>query len=376
MGRCAAGLTIALIFVTSSALAESDCGSPADRSDGWPTAAPEQEGMNAAVLCALGPQFDAWKEANAHAVVVARHGKLVYERYFTGTDEIVGRPVGTVTYDAEKRHDLRSITKSVTALLVGIGIDRGWIKGVDEPVFSFFPEYADLRTPEKDRITIRHLLTMSAGFAWDESLPYANPANSERPMDAASDPYRYILEQQLATEPGRFYNYCGCSAVLLEAILQKSSGKKLDVIARETLFEPLGVTDVEWIRFANGDALAHAGLRLRARDLAKIGQLVLNRGAWQGRQIVPATWINDATAVQIGGESIYFYGYQWWLGRSLLDRREIDWAAGVGYGDQRLYVIPAEGMVVAVYAGLYGKRPIVGDAVLKRYVLPAISRQP
>jgi CubicO group peptidase (beta-lactamase class C family) len=376
MYRWAACLTIALMLVAPSALAESDCGSPAERSDGWPTAAPEQEGMNAAVLCALGPQFAAWTEANAHAVVVARHGKLVYERYFTGNDEIWGRPIGAVAYDADKRHDLRSITKSVTSLLVGIGIDHGWIKDVDAPVFSFFPEYADLRTPEKDRITIRHLLTMSAGFAWDESLPYANPANSERPMDAATDPYRYILEQPLATEPGRFYNYCGCSAALLEAILQKTSGKKLDVIAQETLFEPLGIADVEWTRFPNGDVFGHGGLRLRARDLAKIGQLVLNRGAWQGRQIVPAAWIDDATAAQINGESIYFYGYQWWLGRSLVDRREIDWAAGIGYGDQRLFAIPAEGLVVAVYAGLYGKRPIVGDAVLKRYVLPAISRSP
>jgi CubicO group peptidase (beta-lactamase class C family) len=257
-------------------------------SDGWPVAAPEHEGLDAALLCAIGSRFEGWKEANAHAVVVARRGVLVHERYFAGEDEIWGRAIGRVAYDTGKRHDLRSVTKSVTSILVGIALDRGWLKDIDAPVFAFFPEYQDLRTPEKDRITVRDLLTMSGGFAWDESLPYSDPANSERPMDDSADPYRYILEQPLVTTPGTVYNYCGCSAVLLQAILRKVSGKPLDELAKETLFDPLGITDVEWVRFANGDVPGHGGLRLRARDLAKLGQLVLDHGTWQRRQIVPA----------------------------------------------------------------------------------------
>ncbi|HEX7970185.1 MAG TPA: hypothetical protein VF502_18320, partial [Stellaceae bacterium] len=124
----------------------------------------------------------------------------------------------------------------------------------------------------------------------------------------------------------------------------------------------------------NGGARGYGGLRLRARDLAKIGQLVLSRGAWQGRQIVSAEWIAQSTAPQINGEGIFFYGYQWWLGRSLIDRREIRWVAGFGNGGQRLYVVPELDLVVAVYAGAYGVPPIVGDTVLKRYVLPAVLR--
>jgi len=363
-----------LLLAASQAMAETGCVIPAGLSDGWPVATPGQDGLDAALLCAIGPRFEDWKGPNAHAVVVARHGALVYEHYFTGEDEIWGRPIGRVAYDAEKRHDLRSVTKSVTSLVVGIALDRGWLKDIDAPVFSFFPEYADLRTPEKDRITVRHLLTMSAGFAWDESLPYSNPANSERPMDDAADPYRYILDQPLAATPGTVYNYCGCSAVLLEAILKKTAGKPLDALAKETLFDPLGIADVEWVRFPNGDVLGHGGLRLRARDFAKIGQLVLDHGAWLGRQIVPASWIEQSTAPQINGEGIFFYGYQWWLGRSLVERREIDWAAGFGWGGQRLYVVPADGLVVAVYAGAYGRPQVVGTAVLNRYVLPAVAR--
>ncbi|HEX3860876.1 MAG TPA: serine hydrolase [Stellaceae bacterium] len=352
------------------------CGSPPVRSDGWLVAAPEQAGMDAKILCGIGPRFAAWPDANAHAVLVARHGKLVYERYFAGADQIWGQPIGTVTYDAEKRHDLRSITKSVTSLLVGIALDHGWLKSLDAPVLSFLPEFSDLSDPDKEHITLRHLLTMSSGLAWDESRPYSDPTNSERQMDAAADPYRYALAQPMAAPPGTIYNYCGCSAALLEDIIQQTASRPLDGIAKEFLFDPLGISDVEWTRFPNGDVLAHGGLRLRARDLAKLGQLVLKRGDWNGRRIVSTAWIDQATAPQINGESIYFYGYQWWLGRSLIARKEIDWIAGFGYGGQRLYIVPKQDLVVVVYSGAYGAPPLVGNIVLNQYVLPALIDKP
>jgi CubicO group peptidase (beta-lactamase class C family) len=372
---CGAAI-VALLWLTSiPAMAQdSGCKTPAVMPDGWKVAAPEEMGLDAAQLCAMGKRFEGWAEANAHAIVVARHGALVYERYFAGPDEVWGNPIGTVIYDAEKRHDLRSITKSVTSLVVGIAYDRGWLKDLDASIFSFLPEYADLRTPEKQRITPRHLLTMSSGLAWDESLPYANPANSERPMDAAGDPYRYVLEQPVARPAGAVYNYCGCSAALLEAIVQKTANRPLEILAKEMLFDPLGISDVEWLRFSNGDVLGHGGLRLRARDLAKLGQLVLNRGSWNGRQIVSTAWIDQSVTPQINGEGIFFYGYQWWLGRSLIARKEIDWIAGVGYGGQRLYIVPSRGLVVAVYSGAYGKPQLVGNVALNQYILPAITR--
>jgi CubicO group peptidase (beta-lactamase class C family) len=364
-------LVAALLLVAAPARAE-DCAAPADRQDGWAVAAPEAAGLDPKPV---GPHFAAWKAANLHAVAVARGGKLVYEHYLSGEDEIWGRAVGRVAFAWDTRHDLRSVTKSITALVAGIAFDRGWLKDLDAPVFSFFPEYAELRTPQKERITLRHLLTMTAGFAWDESPAYGNPANSERGMDAAPDPVRHVLMQKMAAEPGAAYNYCGCAAVLLEAILKKVTGSPLDLLAKDYLFAPLGITDVEWTRFGNGEVLGHGGLRLRARDLLKIGQLVLDRGAWQGRQIVSRDWIAQATAPQINGEGLYFYGYQWWLGRSLVQRREIDWIAGVGSG-QRLYIVPAEHLAAVVYAGLYASplQARVGAAVLNDHLLAALPR--
>jgi CubicO group peptidase (beta-lactamase class C family) len=366
-------LTLSLLAPAAWAQDRFGCGMPRILADGWQTAAPEQVGMDGNILCGIGPRFEAAPEVNAHAVVVARQGKIVYEHYFTGSDEIWGHPVGVVGFDAGTRHDLRSVTKSVTSLLVGIAIDQGWIKDIDAPIAPYLPEFAELRTLDKQHITVRQLLTMSSGIAWDESLPYSNPANSERPMDDATDPYLYVVQQPMAAEPGKTYNYCGCSAVLLEAILQKTSHQPLDLIAKNFLFDPLGITDVEWSRFPNGDVLAHGGLRLRARDMLKIGQLVLNHGTWNGRRIVSQSWIDQSISPQINGEGIFFYGYQWWLGRSLLAKRQVDWAAGFGWGGQRLYIVPSKEMTIAVFSGAYGKPQVVGNTVLNDYVFASMA---
>ena len=140
------------------------CGVPAAENDGWQVAAPETVGLDGASLCALEDRFRSLAEADLHGVLVVRHRTLVYEQYFAGEDQSWGHPLGTVQFHADTRHDLRSVTKSVTSLLVGIAIGRNLIAGVEEPMFQFFPEYADLRSEEKDRILLRHLLTMSMGL--------------------------------------------------------------------------------------------------------------------------------------------------------------------------------------------------------------------
>ncbi|WP_395678249.1 serine hydrolase domain-containing protein [Inquilinus sp.] len=350
-----------------------DCRAPKILDDGWAVAAPADEGFDPATLCAVGP---AMESRNAHAVLVVRHGRLVYERYFAGEDQRWGQPLGRIAHDAATRHDLRSITKSVTALLVGIAVDTGWIKDIDAPVLSLLPQYADLRSPEKDRITLRHLLTMSSGLAWSEDLPYSDPRNSERLMSDAPDPYRYVLEQPFAAAPGEQWVYSGGSTALLSAVLQQASGRSIEVMAREMLFAPLGIDDVEWVRYPNGDPVAASGLRLRPRDIAKIGRLVLDRGAWQGKQIVSAGWIDQSTTRQIAAEDQIAYGFQWWLGHSQVDGQDLRWSAGVGWGGQRLFLVPDRDLLVVVTAGLYDQpdeQDALGRTVLERYVLQAAA---
>lgn len=366
-------LPLIALLATPAAAADTppDCRAPAALDDGWAVAAPADEGFDPATLCAVGP---AMQDRNAHAVLVVRHGTLVYERYFTGEDERWGRPLGRIPHDAATKHDLRSITKSVTSLLIGIAVDYGWIKDIDAPVLSLLPQYADLRSPEKDRITLRHLLTMSTGLAWSEDLPYSDPRNSERLMSDAPDPYRYVIEQPFATDPGKLWTYSGGATALLSAVLKQVSGRPLDVLAREVLFAPLGIDDVEWIRYPNGDPVAASGLRLRPRDIAKIGRLVLDHGAWQGKQIVSPGWIDQSTTKQIAAEDQVDYGFQWWLGHSQVGGQDLRWAAGVGWGGQRLFLVPDRDLLVVVTAGLYDlpdAQDALGRTVLERYVLPA-----
>ena len=146
---------------------------------------------------------------------------------------------------------------------------RKLIKSIDEAVFSFFPEYSDLRTPERDKIQLRHLLTMTSGLGWNENVPYDSVANTERPMNRSADPYRYALDRKVWNNPGEIWNYNGGCTMLLGAVLQKVTGKSLRDFAKEALFEPLGITDFDWINLTRVVCL------LQPADFAYV------RGIWR-----------------------------------------------------------------------------------------------
>jgi CubicO group peptidase (beta-lactamase class C family) len=161
-------------------------------------------------------------------------------------------------------------------------------------------------------------------------------------------------------------------------VIAKAAGGALDDVAREFLFEPLGITDFAWTKNSRSGILEVGGLRLRSRDLVKIGQLVVNGGIWNGRQIVSEKWVKESTAAHIGPtDLLHFYGYQWWLGRSLVERREVPWICATGHGGQRIYAVPALDLVVVFTAGLYAA-PNLNQLPLRifnRYVLGAIVRE-
>jgi CubicO group peptidase (beta-lactamase class C family) len=220
---------------------------------------------------------------------------------------------------------------------------------------------------------------MSSGIEWDENRAWTDPANDEPHLGYEADPIGYVLAKPIAAPPDTIWNYNGGGTDLLGNILERVSGKSLPDFAREALFQPLGITDWEWKTYPkNGKISAAAGLRLRPRDAAKIGQLVLDRGIWNGRQLVPATWIAQSIAPRFqaigyfGG--LFFYGYQWWLGRTLSDGREITWIAAMGLGGQRIFIVPELDLVVMITSGLYSS-PRQGHAeidVLSNFVIPSI----
>ena len=333
------------------------CGIPATRDDGWPISSiNDDERVDNNALCRMADRLTA-SGANVHSVLVARGGKLAFERYFTGADEIpgwiYGRRVENITFDADTLHDMKSVSKSVASLAVGIAIDRGLIRSVNEPIFNFFPELSDLRSPEKDQIRLVHALTMSMGLKWVEATPATGDYNNdEARMHMAWNPCRYVLGLPATSPAGQEFFYNTGALTLVSAIVRKATGLPLDEFARATLFAPLGITSVDWAR-VRGDTDAGGGLRLRPRDMAKIGQLVLAGGRWHDDQIVSKAWIDASTSPKIKGTDGQSYGYLWWVGRSLHNRREVHWIGALGRGGQSIRIVPELDLVVVVTAGYY-----------------------
>jgi CubicO group peptidase (beta-lactamase class C family) len=341
--------------------------------DEWQSVAPVAAGFAPNVGDLLDDAVERGDVSNLHAVVVARHGKLVLERYYEGPDERWGQSLGTVTFGPDVKHDLRSVSKSIVGLLYGIALDEGRAPALDLPLVDRFPAYDDLRKdPRRRRMTVAHALSMTLGTEWDESLPYSDPRNSEIAMELAADRYRFVLDRPIVAEPGSRWVYNGGATAVLGHLIAEGTGTPLLDFAREKLFRPLGIVDAEWVLGSNGEPAAASGLRMRPRDLARIGQLVLNQGSWAGRQVVPRSWLKDSFETRVPAEDGLEYGYHWWLGRGRADGRR--WIAGFGNGGQRLVVVPDLDLVVAVLAGNYNQPDAwkVSVTIIGEILLPAL----
>src|SRR5262249_49168689 len=333
------------------------CGVPVRRGDGWPVASlGEDKLVDRNALCGTADRLTA-SAANVHAILVARSGKLVFERYFRGPDEIPGRIFGRrvkeVAFDADTLHDMKSVSKSVASLAVGIAIDRGLIRNVNEPIFSFFPELSDLRSPEKDQIQLVHALTMSMGLKWAEATPTTGDYNNdEARMHMAWDPCRYVLGLAATAPAGRDFFYNTGALTLVSAIVRKATGRPLDEFARTTLFEPLGIAGIEWSR-VRGDTDAGGGCVCDRVTWQKSASLSLRAAAGTTVRSFQKTWIETSTAPKIKATDDLSYGYLWWLGRSMLNGRDVHWAGALGRGGQSIRIVPELYLVVVVTAGYY-----------------------
>jgi CubicO group peptidase (beta-lactamase class C family) len=351
------------------------CGVPQAGGD-WEVTSQAEAGIDAGRLCDLIDRI-ATPDANIHSVLIVRNGKLVFEHYHAGDDQKWGQSLPDAEQGPDIKHDVRSISKSVTSLLIGIALDRKLIPDLDRPVFSFFPEYAAVHTPAKDRILLRHLITMSSGIEWNENVPYTSARNSEIIMSSIMPkPYRYVLDQPLAAEPGTVWNYSGGGVALLGAVIQKVTGQRLEEFAREALFKPLGITEFEWATMANGEAAAASGLRLRSRDMAKLGLLVLSGGKWNGKSVVSAEWLRESLQPRFSTEYGH-YGYLWWLESFTVANKTVDSAEALGLGGQRIIILPTLDMVIVTTTGRYG----IPDGwkatvpLINEFILPAAVPQ-
>ena len=340
---------------------------------GWPRASLSEAGLDPAPLERLEETIRAQPEINIHGVLIVRRGKLAWERYFSGRDEDWGSDLGVVEFGPDTRHDLRSVSKSVTSALVGIAVAEGRIPGVGANALELFPAYREQLAPDKRALTLEHILTMSAGLDWFEPPDYSNPGNDEIRMIGSPDPVAFTLGRSFSRPPGAAFQYNGGLPTLLGYLLEEAYGQRGDAIAREKLFEPLGIADFDF-RANDSGMLAYAsGLRLRPRDMAKIGQLYLGKGRWNGRQVLDRGWVEASLAPQYATGWQTGYGYQWWIPVFSDGTQRWQVPAAVGNGGQRIFVVEPLDMVVVVTAGNYNlaEVPLSGMRVLSEYVFPA-----
>ena len=341
----------------------------------------ESEGMDSVQISKMTKAITDQSYPNIHSVLIARNGKLVYENYFPGKDEILGQSIGLIKHNKDSLHDIRSVSKSIVSACIGIAISQGKIKNEDQKIWDFFPEYNDLNTGEKSNITIKHLLTMSSGLEWNEMIPYTDPANSEVRMDYSPDPVKFVLSQKSVTAPGTIWNYNGGGTQILAAIIKKVTGVETDEYAREYIFKPLGITQFFWIKFPSTQIpIAASGLRLRSRDMLKFGLLYMNKGIWNERQILSEAWVRDSHKSYINrGDSATGsggYGYQFWIWKDTINNKPINIVAAIGNGDQRIFFDHENDLLVVTTAGNYNKWDIKNnaDALVRNYIYPSFIK--
>ncbi|MYB19271.1 MAG: serine hydrolase [Holophagales bacterium] len=289
-GGAVAAFVVLLTVASQPGLAQP----PPDIGDNWARSVPTDQGLDQGavqdILDRVGsrPEF-----RTVRGIVIVRHGTLVAETYFGG-------------FTNTTLKNVHSVSKSVTSLATGIALDRGLIPSVDARLADLVPHYAHrLSEAPKNRLTLRHALTMTAGLAWNDTDQafWNNP-----------DSVDYVLTRDVVAQPGaEFFYSSGLSHVIAEAN-SRASGQTHLAFIRRHLFRPLGIHSATWDQDLSGRHWGGTGLRIRPRDMAKIGQLALQEGLWEGRRLVSHEWIAESTRSQTGGiAGAPSYGYQWWI---------------------------------------------------------------
>ena len=302
--------------------------------------------------------------APQHALLIYQKGQLELERYWPG----VGR-LGKQDFGPDTLHDLRSCSKSVVGLLVGIAIADGTLPPLSTPAHSLFPK----RTVSESHqaITLGHLLHMTDGLAWDQNTQ-DEKRNDEWQLESSADPIGYVWSRPMARTPGAEFHYNSGATALLAGAIQRKTGMTIERYAAKKLFAPLSIEKWDWLVDADLQPGAHYGLRLAPPDMLKMGRLVLQNGRWMDRQLVPKSWIRAMS--DHSEKPKRRYGFQWWLDDYQLGEREIHVTAAYGKGGQKIFVIPKAQAVVVFTAGHFNDHRAAGTSnkLFRKQILPVL----
>lgn len=340
---------------------------PLPKQDGWPVSTLAAEGIDRAAIerfvqMLIDQPIDSVHAQDIHAVLIARHGRLVLEEYLHGID-------------GDALHDTRSAAKSLTSVLVGAAMQQGTRIGPETPVYATMEKTlpADL-DPRKRAMTLGDLLGMASGFHCDDRDPKA-PGNEDVMQDQEAQPdwYRYALDLPMVAAPGASRVYCSTNPNLAGGVLARVTGEPLEqsfdrLIARPMQFGPYALN-----LQPTGEPYMGGGAQFRPRDFMKLGQLMLDGGTWQGKRILSADWVRRSTAPSGELRGLH-YGYLWW-GIDLPWRGEkLPAFYAAGNGGQVVIVVPKLDLVVAIFGGNYGDKVmyVPQEKYTPDHILPAV----
>ena len=345
---------IFLVVLISVSLFFAACENPAaveeEAESYWPRSTPEAQGMDSEALLEM-LEFSAARGLDIHSMLIVRNGHMVVESDF-------------YPYRSDALHMVHSITKNVTATLVGIAIEEGYIESVDQKMVELLPDLDLTHLDERIKdITVEDLLTMQTGIYWGG----AGSASSYEMFYESDNQLMYALEKEFANDPGEVHEYNSGSTHILSVILTEATGKSTREYGEEKLFEPLGISDIQWAVDLQGYYMGGDMLLIKPKDLAKFGLLYLQQGVWEGEQIVPKDWVEISTQNHV--EQGY-YGYSWWI-------PDMDGYVGSGIAGQHLVILPEEDMVVVITSGVGSRAYGFLNTFTKNWILGAVAdREP
>jgi CubicO group peptidase (beta-lactamase class C family) len=337
----------------------------------WPSSTPEAQGLASAPFAVLDKEIREGVYGNVDRVLVVRRGHVIVNHRYARDYKTISRgqvgPLGCGEgctdasrmhefnyfhpnwhpyYQGRDVHTLQSVTKSIAATVIGIALGRGEIGALDRPFLTYFKDRDLSRVDSRlHRATLADLLTMRSGIEWHETDRPLNETNTTYQLEVSKDWIGFTLDQPMDADPGTKWAYNSGGSHLMSGIIKSATGRFIDEYANDWLFKPLGVRDFHWKKTPTGHPDSEGGLYLAAEDLAKIGYLYLHDGVWDGRRILPAGWVRNATTRHASGVGAgWDYGYQWWL----MSRNGADVWAGRGFGGQFLIVVPARDLVAVV----------------------------
>ena len=342
-------MTLVAVFIQlNSCSSDNDTGSyvtPEQENDGISTASASEIGADVGILNKISVRNQNGTYQNVHSVLLAVNNDLIFEEYFPG------KPIYEPETDWNKHtiHRLHSVTKSYNSALIGIAIDQYGLS-LNDPVKDFFPEIDESNWEgQKSNITVRHLLIMSSGLQWDEwSFSYDDPRNDHYQMYNSDNWVHFVLQQPMATSPGSQFLYNSGLSITLGEIIRRKTGQDAGLFAQNHLFRPMGINNIQWDTSPFGIFQTGGGLSLRSRDMLKFGLLFLNKGNWNGEQIISEEWTIASSRTQGPNRG---YSYQWWLAQYLVDGITYNAYLAAGRGGQYIIVIDRLQLVAVFTAG-------------------------